>query len=73
VAATADHDYCIRCGGDLAPLHEATFDAIGRRVRGFGAVFDQDAHPITDLVHEFVPRITGALHGERPDGRLLAR
>jgi Predicted ATPase len=35
-------------------VHEATFDAIGRRVRGFGAVFDQDARPITDLVHEFV-------------------
>ena len=35
-------------------VHEATFDAISRRVRGFGAVFDQDARPITDLVHEFV-------------------
>ena len=35
-------------------VHEATFDAVGRRVRGFGSVFDQDARPITDLVHEFV-------------------
>ena len=35
-------------------VHEATFDAISRRVRGFDAVFDQDARPITDLVHEFV-------------------
>ncbi|MFC7201450.1 ATP-binding protein [Halospeciosus flavus] len=35
-------------------VHEATFDAIRRRVLGFGDVFDQDARPITDLVHEFV-------------------
>ncbi|SDK06209.1 hypothetical protein SAMN05216226_11632 [Halovenus aranensis] len=35
-------------------VHEATFDAISRRVRGFGPVFDQDAHSITDRVHEFV-------------------
>jgi DNA helicase HerA-like ATPase len=35
-------------------VHEATFDAISRRIRGFDAVFDQDARPITDLVHEFV-------------------
>ena len=35
-------------------VHEKTFDAIGRRVRGFGHVFDQDARPITELVHEFV-------------------
>jgi DNA helicase HerA-like ATPase len=35
-------------------VHEATFDAISRRVRGFGSVFDRDARPITDLVHEFV-------------------
>ena len=35
-------------------VHEATFDAVGRRVRGFGAVFDQDARPITELVHELV-------------------
>ncbi|MFB6310729.1 MAG: ATP-binding protein [Salinirussus sp.] len=35
-------------------VHEATFDAVGRRVRGFGHVFDQDAPPITDRVHEFI-------------------
>jgi len=35
-------------------VHEATFDAIKRRVLGFGHVFDQDAKPITDMVHEFV-------------------
>jgi len=35
-------------------VHEATFDAISRRIRGFDAVFDRDARPITDLVHEFV-------------------
>jgi hypothetical protein len=35
-------------------VHEATFDAIKRRVYGFGHVFDQDATPITDLVEEFV-------------------
>jgi len=35
-------------------VHEATFDAVRRRVRGFGDVFDQSARPITDLVHEFV-------------------
>ena len=35
-------------------VHEATFDAISRRIRGFDAVFDQDARPITDLIHEFV-------------------
>ncbi|WP_265110138.1 ATP-binding protein [Halosolutus halophilus] len=35
-------------------VHEATFDAVRRRVLGFGHVFDQDARPITDLVHEFV-------------------
>jgi len=35
-------------------VHEATFDAVRRRARGFGAVFDQDARPITDLVREFV-------------------
>ncbi|WP_290814314.1 ATP-binding protein [Halovivax sp.] len=35
-------------------VHEATFDALRRRIRGFGHVFDQDARPITDLVHEFV-------------------
>ncbi|MFC6834910.1 ATP-binding protein [Halomarina ordinaria] len=35
-------------------VHEATFDAVKRRIYGFGDVFDQDAPPITDLVHEFV-------------------
>jgi DNA helicase HerA-like ATPase len=35
-------------------VHEATFDAIARRARGFGPVFDQDAPPITERIHEFV-------------------
>ncbi len=35
-------------------VHEATFDAIFRRIRGFNPVFDQDARPITDCVNEFV-------------------
>ena len=35
-------------------VHEATFDAVKRRARGFGDVFDQDAKPITDQIHEFV-------------------
>jgi DNA helicase HerA-like ATPase len=35
-------------------VHEATFDAIRRRARGFGAVFDQDARPITERVQQFV-------------------
>jgi DNA helicase HerA-like ATPase len=35
-------------------VHEATFDAVHRRARGFGAIFDQDARPITEQVHEFV-------------------
>ncbi|MFT4923193.1 MAG: DNA helicase HerA-like ATPase [Haloarculaceae archaeon] len=35
-------------------VHEATFDAVRRRARGFGAIFDQDAKPITERVHEFV-------------------
>jgi len=37
-------------------VHEATFDAVKRRVFGgpFSAVFDGDARPITDLVSEFV-------------------
>ncbi len=39
---------------DSGRVHEATFDAIRRRIRGFGGVFDQDAPPITDLVSEFV-------------------
>ncbi|NGM68265.1 ATP-binding protein [Natronolimnobius sp. AArcel1] len=35
-------------------VHEATFDAVRRRVLGFGHIFDQDARPITDLIHDFV-------------------
>ncbi|WP_135821325.1 ATP-binding protein [Halostella litorea] len=35
-------------------VHEATFDAVTRRVRGFGNVFDCDAPPITELVSELV-------------------
>ncbi|WP_436901137.1 ATP-binding protein [Halovenus halobia] len=35
-------------------VHEATFDAVSRRARGFGDVFDGDARPITDMIHEFV-------------------
>ena len=35
-------------------VHEATFDAVRRRALGFGGVFDQDARPITEIVHEFV-------------------
>jgi DNA helicase HerA-like ATPase len=35
-------------------VHEATFDAVHRRVRGFGDVFDQDARPITDQIERFV-------------------
>jgi DNA helicase HerA-like ATPase len=35
-------------------VHEATFDAVKRRARGFGPVFDGDARPITERVHEFV-------------------
>jgi len=35
-------------------VHEATFDAVFRRVRGFGHVFDQDARPITEQVRQFV-------------------
>jgi len=35
-------------------VHEATFDAVRRRVRGFDDVFDQDARPITEMVREFV-------------------
>ncbi|WP_181685612.1 ATP-binding protein [Halorhabdus salina] len=35
-------------------VHEATYDAVRRRARGFGNIFDQDARPITELVHEFV-------------------
>jgi len=35
-------------------VHEATFDAVARRVRGFGDVFDRDAKPITDRVQDLV-------------------
>ncbi|MXR51214.1 DUF87 domain-containing protein [Halovenus sp. WSH3] len=35
-------------------VHEATFDAVSRRARGFGGVFDGDARPITEMIHEFV-------------------
>ncbi|WP_222919842.1 ATP-binding protein [Natrinema sp. SYSU A 869] len=35
-------------------VHEATFDAVRRRVLGFGHIFDQDARPITELVHDFI-------------------
>ncbi|PSP40693.1 AAA family ATPase [Halobacteriales archaeon QH_10_70_21] len=35
-------------------VHEATFDAVRRRVYGFGDVFDAEARPIPDLVSEFV-------------------
>ena len=35
-------------------VHEATYDAVRRRVRGFQHVFDRDARPITELVHRLV-------------------
>jgi DNA helicase HerA-like ATPase len=35
-------------------VHEATFNAVKRRALGFDGIFDQDARPVTDLVHEFV-------------------
>ncbi|MFB6360133.1 MAG: ATP-binding protein [Halobacteriales archaeon] len=37
-------------------VHEATFDAVKRRVMGgpFGDVFDQSARPVTELVETFV-------------------
>jgi len=35
-------------------VHEATYDAVRRRVFGFDDVFDQDARPITELVDRFV-------------------
>ena len=36
-------------------VHEATFDAVKRRVRGIpSGIFDQDAKPITELDHELV-------------------
>jgi DNA helicase HerA-like ATPase len=39
---------------ETGKVHEATFEAVFRRIRGFGSVFDQDAHSITDRIHEFV-------------------
>jgi DNA helicase HerA-like ATPase len=39
---------------ETGAVHEATFDAVKRRVRGFGPVFDGDARPITEQVREFV-------------------
>jgi len=35
-------------------VHEATFNAVKRRALGFDGIFDQDARPITERVHEFV-------------------
>ncbi|WP_332899967.1 ATP-binding protein [Haladaptatus sp. CMSO5] len=37
-------------------VHEATFDAVHRRVRSsaFNSVFDQDAEPITEQIHRLV-------------------
>ena len=35
-------------------VHEATYDALKRRVQGFSDVFDGDARPIDEQVHEFV-------------------
>ncbi|WP_254546021.1 ATP-binding protein [Halomarina pelagica] len=35
-------------------VHEATYDAVKRRVYGFGDVFDQEAPAVTDLIHRFV-------------------
>lgn len=35
-------------------VHEATYNALRRKTRGFGELFDQDATPITELVHELV-------------------
>jgi DNA helicase HerA-like ATPase len=39
---------------ETGDIHEATFDALKRRVRGFGGVFDQDARPITDQISQLV-------------------
>ncbi|MDZ7849806.1 MAG: ATP-binding protein [Halodesulfurarchaeum sp.] len=40
---------------ETGAVHEKTYDAVKRRVRAVpGGVFDQDARPITELVHEFV-------------------
>ncbi|MEA5387852.1 ATP-binding protein [Haloarculaceae archaeon H-GB11] len=35
-------------------VHEATFNAVKRRAYGFDGIFDQDARPITEQIHEFV-------------------
>ena len=35
-------------------VHEETFNAVKRRARGFGPVFDQDARPITERIEQFV-------------------
>jgi hypothetical protein len=35
-------------------VHEATFDAVKRRALGFHEVFDQEAPPLTEQIHEFV-------------------
>ena len=35
-------------------VHEATFNAVKRRALGFDGIFDQDARPITERIHEFV-------------------
>ncbi len=35
-------------------IHEKTFEAVGRRIRGFGSIFDQDAVPITEQVRKVV-------------------
>ena len=39
---------------ETGDIHEATFDAVKRRVQGFGSVFDQDARPITDQISQLV-------------------
>jgi DNA helicase HerA-like ATPase len=39
---------------ETGDVHEATFDAVKRRVRGFDAVFDQAARPITEQVSQLV-------------------
>jgi DNA helicase HerA-like ATPase len=35
-------------------VHEATFNAVRRRIGGFSNVFDQDARPITEMIHDLV-------------------
>jgi len=39
---------------ETGEVHEATFNAVKRRALGFDGIFDQDARPITDRIHEFV-------------------